>query len=204
MEDFQTKLTPTISVREYQDDLFEDIERFCASESSDADKASVNMWSEDWKNDPKTLLYLLYNRQRLVAPRGATFLLYDGDDIIGCSGVYKSDFCDKVALAGVRTWISKTHRNLQLVKNYLLVEHKRWAFENGCSTVALTFNEYNRNLIALFERGLRTGSRTEQHLFAKNFSKVPFLVIIQHVPQWVIFESLDDSDGFDWTQIRHQ
>jgi hypothetical protein len=85
---------------------------FCKAAAKETNKpASKNMWSDNWKNDPASLLYILENGNRFNGVKGEFFLLFDGDNIVGCSGIYISDFNDSIALAGVRTWIDFSYRN---------------------------------------------------------------------------------------------
>lgn len=182
---------------------------FCKAAAKETNKpASKNMWSDDWKNDPASLLYILENGNRFNGVKGEFFLLFDGDNIVGCSGIYISDFNDSIAIAGVRTWIDFSYRNLTLNKEYLLPIQKKWAIENGLKLIALTFNRYNKSIIDIFkrirlgERSDRISSRSPCHLFFNGIVEVPFSVNIQYTEQWVIYEHLDNEFNYDWQLIR--
>ena len=182
---------------------------FLKSESLEIDQpASVNLWSDDWVNNNHTLPYILTNTRRFDGVNGEFFILYDKDKIIACSGVYISDFNKYIAIAGVRTWISKDYRHLILNKGYLLVEHKKWATNNNIKMIALSFNEYNKNIIQIFKRNRlgekpgRINSREPHHMFYSGLHEVNFPVIIQYTPQWVIYEKLNDTFDFNWESLR--
>ncbi len=189
-----------ISVKEYTPEFFEQLLEFCKYQKDDS-KPSNNMWSEDWEKDSSTLLYILNTNERFSNDRGMFHLLYDDENIIGCGGVYISDFSPRVAIAGVRTWVDKKYRNLQYIKNYILVENKNWAVKRYVDVIALSFNYYNKNLIKLFTKGMKLGTRTENHIFHNNFNMLEFPVMIRNTPQWVIYENLSDY-RFDWESIK--
>jgi hypothetical protein len=189
-----------ISVKEYNKTLFDEVLEFCKSQKDDSE-VSNNMWVENWMYDSGTLLYILEANQRFANDTGVFHLLYDDDKIIGCGGVYISEFSPHVAIAGSRTWVDKKYRNFQYVKNYILVENKSWAIKKGVDVIALSFNYYNKNVIRLFMKGINIGSRTEKHIFYNNFNILDFPVIIQYTPQWVIYENLNDF-RFDWATLR--
>jgi hypothetical protein len=136
------------------------------------------------------------------------FLVDDGK-IIGCGGVYVSNFSKHISLAGSRTWINKEYRHCNLVRDYLLPRHKQWSMDRGCKQVAICFNEYNKNMRRIFfrnrlgEQNTRVFQRQPQHLFYSNINEVPFVVNIQYTPQWVLYEKLDPNWEFNWTEIKH-
>ena len=176
---------------------------FCKTESQDKNPAAENMWHEEWKTMPNTLPYILKYNNRFSKENGEFYILRDNYSIIGCSGIYVSEFSPKVALAGVRTWINRLYRNRQLVKDYLLVSQRKWAIEHGIEVIACSFNKYNKNVRVLFTRGQNIGTRSSDHMFYKNFNMLDYPVIIQHVPQWIIYENLTDF-RFDWNSIRSE
>jgi hypothetical protein len=171
-------------------------------------KAGVNMWSDDWQNKNNTLPYILENTSRFDGTTGQFFILFENDEIVACSGVYISNFNNYIALAGVRTWVKKEYRHLSLNKDYLLVEHKKWCINRNIKLIALTFNDYNKNIIQIFKRNrlgesnARVNKREPNNLFYNGIEEVEFPVIIQHTPQWVIYEKLDKSFNFDWATIK--
>ena len=182
---------------------------FLKTESLEVDQlASVNLWAEDWKTNTHTLPYLLTNTKRFDGINGEFYVLYDNDTIIACGGVYISDFSKDIAMAGVRTWVNKNYRHLTLNKDYLLVEHKKWAINRNMKIVALSFNDYNKNIIQIFKRSRlgeksgRINSREPNNLFYNGLQEVKFPVTIQYTPQWVIYEQLDNSFEFDWNTIK--
>ena len=182
---------------------------FLKTESLEIDQpASINLWSDDWVNNNHTLPYILTNTRRFDGVNGEFFILYDKDKIVACGGVYISDFNKDIAIAGVRTWINKDYRHLILNKDYLLVEHKKWATNNNIKMIALSFNEYNKNIIQIFKRNRlgekpgRINSREPHHMFYSGLHEVNFPVIIQYTPQWVIYEKLNDTFDFNWESLR--
>lgn len=166
--------------------------------------AHENMWDDNWQNKNNTLPYILENTNRFRS-KGEYNILFDNNTVVAAGGVYISPFCSELAIAGTRTWINKDYRNKSIAREYLLPAHKKWAIENGCKAVALTFNDYNKNIIKTWKR-IRLGEsrvpRKAYHIFYKNFIELPFPVSVQYTSQWLIYEQLDASFNFDWTSIR--
>ena len=133
--------------------------------------------------------------------RGAMFVVMDGKSIVGCSGCYLSDFSPYVGLLGVRSWLQPKYRALQVIRNLVLPAQRSWAIERGVMLVALSFNEYNSNLIHLFERQIvKRVPRSHSHMFYRGMNTLPYPVLIQNTPQWVLYEKLSNWD-FNWESI---
>jgi hypothetical protein len=133
--------------------------------------------------------------------------VFDDDKIIACGGVYLSNFSRNISLAGTRTWVDKKHRNKLIMREVLLPRQKAWSIEQDCKIVAISVNEYNKNLLKPFKR-IRLGEdknrmsdRQSHHLFYNGAIEVDFPVTIQYTKQWVMYEQLDPSFVFDWTII---
>lgn len=173
-----------------------------------SDSARTNMWDHSWQKKKNTLPYILNNTDRFQDNNGAFFVLTDDDKIIGCSGIYKAPFCESIGVAGTRMWISKSYRNKSLARDYILPAQKSWAVDQGLKQIALTFNEYNKNLIESFKRirfgesSNRLTQREPKHIFYNGLVEIEFPVEIQHVRQWVIYEPLDITWSWNWNQIR--
>jgi hypothetical protein len=180
---------------------------FCQTASlEDTQPASKNMWSPTWEVDSHTLPYKLLVNKTYAAPRGVFYLVLDNNDIIACSGAYQSEFCSDLLIAGARTWISKKYRNLSVAREYLLPCQKEFAIKNNYKAIALSFNDYNKNIIKIWKRnrlGENRSPRQLHHMFYNNFQMVEFPVAIQHTPQWVIYEKLDSNFNFEWNNIRY-
>lgn len=184
--------------------------KFCKTAFKENLPASANMWKKDWdKGSNDTLLFLLNYTNRYSLPNGEFFVLFEDNKIIGCSGVYISDFSKDIAVAGVRTWIAKSHRHMLLNKEFLLPIQKKWAINRGLKAIALTFNEYNKSIVKIFKR-IRLGesptritSRKEHQLFFNGLNELPFTVTVQYTPQYLIYEILDTSFNFNWETIKH-
>jgi putative lipoic acid-binding regulatory protein len=178
---------------------------FCKSSYKENLPASKNMWG--LKNN-YSLPYLLNFTDRFSQPKGIFYILFDKNKVIGTSGTYISDFSNNISLAGVRTWIDKKYRHLNINKEYFLPIQKQWAIEKKIKIVALSFNEYNKNLIQVFKRSRlgeksnRISTRQSRHLFFNGLCEVPFTVKIQNTEQWVIYEKLDNDFKFNWDQIK--
>lgn len=182
----------------------EDFFNFLQTTKNSLDPASINMYSRDENG----LLHILEKTSRFSDPHGEFHILYFDNKVIGCGGIYISDFCQYIAIAGVRVWITPEHRNNGIIGEYLLPLHKSWAIKKNCKTVALTFNSYNKNLIKVFkrnrlgEKNLRIKNRQPFNLFYKNLYEIPFSVSIKNTEQYVIYEKLDDNFDFDWSLIK--
>ncbi len=194
------------SIRPFESVDNEHFFNFCQQAFLDvAQPAHTNMWSDTWQTDTHTLPYLLEIEKRFSDPNGKFFVIYYNDDIVGCSGIYQSDFNQHICIAGIRSWINSSHRGKFLLGRYLFPEQVRWAKQNSYKQIALTFNEYNRSLKNIF---LRNGlgvqkNRQEDSLFYTGVHQVDFPVTIKHTKQWVIYQKLDENWDFDYSQIKH-
>jgi hypothetical protein len=172
-------------------------------------QAYANMWDDNWTSNANTLPYVLEQTDRFNDVNGVFHIIYNDSDIVACGGVYKSQFNDLVGIGGVRTWTNDKYRHQSLLREFLLPLHKSWCIENNIKIVALSFNEYNKNLIQVFKRRRlgehcdRINNRQPHHLFYNGVNEPGFPVVIQYTKQWVIYEKLDPSFDFDWTSIRH-
>jgi hypothetical protein len=171
------------------------------------DPASENMWDDDWESKNYTLPYILENTNRFTNSNGEFHIVFDDDRIIACGGVYISNFSQNIALAGVRTWVDKKYRNKLVMRDILLPKQKQWCIAQKCKIVAISVNEYNRNLLMPFKR-IRLGEdknrmsdRQPYHLFYNGAIEVEFPVTIQYTKQWVLYEKLDPRFDFDWSII---
>ena len=177
---------------------------FCQSASQEiSQSAHANMWSIDWQSRPDTLAYQIHNRHRYFDTNGKFHLALDNGVIVACSGVYKGAFSNEVAIGGCRTWISKDYRHQGLPREIFLPAHKKWALDNNCKIIAITFNDYNKNLIEAFKRkrlGEQRLPRQPRHLFYSGLNEINFPVIIQYTPQWIIYEKLTNWD-YNWQLI---
>ena len=186
-----------------------DFFNFLKTESLEVDQpAYVNLWAENWKTNAHTLPYILTKTKRFDGINGEFYILYDNNTIIACGGVYISEFNKDIAIAGVRTWVNKNYRHLTLTKDYLLVEHKKWAVGKNMKMIALSFNKYNKNIIQIFKRNRlgekpgRINSREPKNMFYNGLNEVTMQVTIQYTPQWVIYETIDDTFEFDWLTLK--
>jgi hypothetical protein len=189
----------------FNEDIKEEFFKFCKESSLQNDYAAVNMWANDWQVQSHTLPYILSNTNRYSSPNGEFFIILDNSKIIGCSGIYFSDFNSRIALAGCRTWITNEYRNISLPREILLPAQKKWAKDRNALAVGLTFNDYNKNLINTWKR-VRLGEqrlpRQSHHLFYNDFNEVDFPVEIQYTKQWIIYERLDPTFDFNWNTIQ--
>jgi hypothetical protein len=169
-----------------------------------AQPAHRNMWDDDWVNNTNTLPYLLEKTDKFKIG-GIYHIAFDNSKVVGCSGVYTSAFNTDLAIAGTRTWIAKDYRNLSIAREIFLPIAKDWALRNNFKAVGICFNEYNKNIIEIWNR-LRLGeerSKRQPHHFCYNgVNKVPFPVTIQYTKQWIIYEKLHIDFNFNWDTIK--
>lgn len=168
--------------------------------------AVENMYDSNWHTLSHTLPYILEHTGRFYGESGQFHILYDNDNIVACGGVYKSFFNDKIALAGVRTYVDVKYRHNSILREHLLPLHKRWAIDNGCNIVGLSFNEYNKNIIEIFKRrrlgeSLERLEREPHHMFYNGLNEVNYSVNIQNTKQYLIYETLNEY-AYDWNIIK--
>jgi hypothetical protein len=169
--------------------------------------AAENMYHPDWINNPNILPYQLIMTDRYLPPKGEFYFLLFNNQIIACSGIYQSEFNEQLVIAGCRTWINKEFRNLSIAREYLLPAQKKWAEEKNYSAIALTFNDYNKNIIEIFKKrrlGENRSPRESKHLFYSNFNQVDHPINIQFTKQWIIYETLNEDWDFDWKTLTYE
>lgn len=180
---------------------------FLAAIATD-DPANDNMWDSDWPNKPNTLPYLLTKTNKFTGLNGEFHIALDGEQIVACGGVQITHFCNKIAMCGIRTWILPAYRNKMISAKYILPANKAWAIKQGCKQVALSFNEYNKNLARLWTRvragesADRISKRTNDMMFFNGVNELKFPIQIQYTPQWVIYERLDPDWDFNWQAFK--
>jgi len=181
---------------------------FLKSTQLESKSANINMWHDDWKSQNHTLPFILNNTNRFNDNNGTYHVVFDGEIIVACGGAYISEFSQDIAFMGVRTWVNKIYRHQSILREYLLPIQKAWCQEKQIKIIALTFNDYNKNLIQVFQKRRlgetkeRITTRQPHHLFYKNLIEVEFPVMIQYTKQWVIYEKLDPAFNFDWSTIK--
>jgi hypothetical protein len=166
--------------------------------------AHTNMWDDDLQNKNNSFPYVLEKTDRFKIG-GKYHIAFDNNTIVGCSGIYTSAFCPELAIAGTRTWIHKDYRNKSIARNVLLPAEKAWAIENKFKAIAICFNDYNKNMLNIWKRvrfGEKRTPRQSHHLFYNGVNELEFPVTIQYTKQWIMYEKLDPSFGFDWDIIR--
>ena len=166
--------------------------------------ACTNMWDDDWQNKTNTLPYLLEKSNRF-SKLGQFNVLFYGDNVIACSGIYTSAFCSELAIAGTRTWIHKDYRNKSIARDVLLPAEKAWAVEHKFKAIAICFNDYNKNMPTIWKRirfGEKRTPRQSHHLFYNGVNELEFPVTIQNTKQWLMYEKIDSSFEFNWNTIR--
>ena len=135
--------------------------------------------------------------------KGRMFAAYSNDRIIGCSGLYFSDFSEHIVLLGCRSWITPSFRSKSIIRDSFLPVQKRLALDLGAKQVAISFNNHNKNLRQLFLRNLiKRKPRTPDFLFYGNLNVLDFSVWIKNTPQWVLYERLTNDWDFDWASLR--
>jgi len=185
----------------------DDILNYCKLAFNEKSEPShVNMYSDDWETNVATFPYLIYKSNRFTNNNGDMFVLFDDDEnIIALSGVNVSDFDNKVALGGVRTWLNKDQRGKFVIGRNLLPVQLKWAIDHGMKTIALTFNDYNKRLLPYFKRagfGIEK-KRYINSMFYNGQFHVDFPVKINYTKQWVIYHKIDESYIPDWESIRY-
>lgn len=199
------------SIALYESRLFDDEQfkasffSFCKSAFEEKDHpAHTNMWDDNWDQNNNTLLYHLYVSKRLCCDTGETFILKKEDQMIAVSSIYVSPFDENVAIGGVRSWVNAEFRGRFMIGRHLLPLQLAWAKNKKLKTIALTFNEYNRDLIKYFKRtgfGIKK-NRNPNSLFHNGLHEVKFPINLQYTKQWAIYHKIDEEYCPDWENIK--
>lgn len=182
---------------------------FCEKAQAEDKPASKNMSISDWENRPETLMYLLYKEGRFWNGKGVCNFLYYNNDCIGVSGAYISDFCDKVIIGGVRSYLLDGHKNKYLWAEHCLPSQMQFAYRVGAGYFLLTFNDYNKNIAKIFLRagkGKGSGLGTRRHVspgqFSSDITMWPKRLMIKNTPQWTLVKQIDFLQHYDFSQIE--
>jgi len=172
--------TLTLDKKEIRDYFFE-IKEFCDKIEDDK-----NYSSKYWMHNKHSLLNKLFLQKDMEL----TTLIYDWDKLVCVSGIEKSDFDDKVAVAAKRTYISKSHRGKGIFSKYLLPEQIEWAEKNGYLTVIIAINK--PDVLRLVERIMKKsllGLKAPDALYQfKEYSKK---LIIKDTEQTVFYLNIN-------------
>lgn len=190
------------SLSKTQHDIFFDFLLKARKEVSQP--AHENMWEDTWWEYNNTLPYLLEKTDRFTN-QGMYNIIFDGEKVVACSGVYTSSFCPQLAIAGTRTWINKDYRNMSIAREYLLPAEKAWAIKHNFKAIAICFNDYNKNMTEIWKRvrlGEKRTPRQSHHIFYNGINEIEFPVTIQYTKQWILYEYLDPKFNFDWTTLK--
>lgn len=190
-----------INNQEFKKEFFS----FCKAAFDEKNQpAHLNMWDSDWQNNHNTLLYHLFVSRRLCSDSGETFVLKINKKIIAVSSIYISPFDKHVAIGGVRSWVSNEYRGKFMIGRYLLPLQLEWARKKELKIIALTFNEYNKDLIKYFKRsgfGIKK-NRNPNSLFYNGLHEVKFPINLQYTKQWAIYHKIDENYEPDWQSIQ--
>jgi len=177
---------------------------------NNSDPAYANMWDDDWESKENTLPYLLEKTKKFHRNKGEMYIVYFDGIPVACGGVCKSNINEFVAVGGVRTWITKSHRNKLIAKEYLMPLHKSWAVKRNFKIIAFSFNDYNKRLVEAFKRTRlaenkdRLPKRLEHNVFYNGFNEIGFPINLFHTKQWVVYEKLDINFEIDWQNFKHE
>jgi len=166
----------------------------------------INMWDENWEKKNFTLPYLIYKSERFINGHGDMHIILDEqENIIANAGVNISDFDPYVALAGVRSWVNKKYRTQLLIAKYILPKQLSWAKEKNLKSIAISFNDYNKNLVKYITRsGLGIKKRRGPHsMFYNGHHEVEFPVTINYAKQWVVYHKIDEDYIPNWESIKY-
>lgn len=186
-------------------DFKETFFNFCKAAFKEKDQpAHSNMWDDNWRTNNNTLLYHLFVSKRLCCDSGETFVLMQEKEILAVSSIYISPFDENVAIGGVRSWVVNEFRGKFVIGRHLLPLQLAWSKNKKIKTIALTFNDYNRDLINYFKRsgfGIKK-NRNPNSLFYNGLYEVEFPINLQYTKQWAIYHKIDETYEPDWEKIK--
>lgn len=200
----------TVTRESVDNKTLRDIEIFCETVEQEKSKpAWENMAFTDWQNKPQTLLYVLLKTNRFTENKGVFSFLYDNNIIVASSGAYISDFDPQVVIGGVRAWKLNTLRGGYYISKNIMPIHEDWAVKNNAKVFALTFNEYNFELMQKMNRsGQWERARKSRFLFGslrdtyyQDMNVLPYKVLIQQTVQHVLYKNLIDGYSPSWPKI---
>lgn len=200
----------TITKETVNDKIFNDIKTFCLTVEKEKSKpAWENMSFTDWENKPQTLLYVLLKTNRFNSGSGVFSFLYKDNIIVASSGAYISDFDSHVIIGGVRAWKLSSLRGGYFISKNIMPIHEQWAKTHNGKIFALTFNEYNFELMQKMNRsGQWERARKSKFLFGslrdtyyQDMNVLPYTVNIQNTTQHVLYKRFDESYEPAWPRI---
>ena len=195
-----------ISSNEISNDIWLDLELFCQKAQIDTNKqAAINMAYDNWENKPNTLLYLLKFDERFKKNNGFLSLLYDNNQIIACSGISLANFDRNIAIGGMRTWIHKEYRAQNLIVKHIRPIHLAWCVARLLKVYALTFNEYNLNLMQILNRAGKYSKYKNRQIFGshndefyQNMTILDNTINLNNTKQYVMYHKFDKDYQIIW------
>jgi hypothetical protein len=170
---------------------------FCKSSLDKPSPATVNMYHDDWENKSNTLPYLIYKTDRFKNNNGNFYLAFYNDEIIVCSGVYRSSFDTNVAIANVRLYCKPEFRGkLTFPNRFISPIQTQWARDHNIKVMCSTLNDYNKRLIPILIRGFFGDNENPIHA-------LDFPIYYNYTKQWVIYSNLDNDYVVNWEKIRY-
>ena len=196
---------------EISENLFSKIFSFCQkAEVEIKHNASRNMDTRNWHTNTSSLLYLLMIEKRFAKGLGGLVIVEQNNEIIACSGFYRSDFNPNVYFIGVRSWVLKNYRFNLIIAEVCLPAQIRICTQYGAKVIAISFNEQTRPFVKLIERANST-TQTTKFFFGDNYPdiykemlSVPFPIKLKGVKQWILFKNLEpyfvNWDSLKWLE----
>ncbi len=183
-----------------QDSIFMDkLTAFIRNEIVDGETLFSDNYSlENWRDNPASFFYQLFISKKYKKNNGRFFFLLTNEAIIAFSGIYKSEFEKKIAIAGSRAWTSLQCRDVRKLQNkYLLPAQEKWARENEVEELIITFNIENKRL---FDYVARSVDKITSGFYYQ-MEPLDQLVYINFTLQHIIKKKLNVSFYFDYTKL---
>lgn len=200
----------TVYSGEVTKEIFDQLFEFCRqAEQETRHEQHLNMRTQCWESDQRSLLYLLMTEQRFKRSNGGLCLLREDGKVTAVSGFYRSDLHADIWVMGVRSWVLKGERFQLKVARCLLPKHLEEMKALGAKMAIITFNEETRPFQLLIQHAndsLVRGAKVLRFFGpVENYPEIyhdmwarPSPVWIKKTKQWLLVKRLDPNFVYDF------
>jgi len=179
------------------EDYFEDVRKFCVAAIKETTHPIIrnNFDFVNYKTNPASFLHKLYVSKKILL----LTLIYDGDIIVGSSGV--EEWNPDVGMIGRRLFILKSHRNKCMFYDNMWLEQKKFCEEMGYKIMIATQEDHLKALTRRLKRGYFLKEIPEFN----EFVVLPKQYLVNNTLQWICCLYVDNKYNYksfeEWLQI---
>ena len=171
----------------------------CGDDKREKEETVKNMSVINWKNNKRSLLYRIYVKKMFSNGNGMLTILYDGEKVVGISGVEKWEVNQDIAVLVKRLYILRRYRSNTYMDIYMLPQQVEWCRKNNIQMGMITINEYQeRGVLGIVKRLIAKKSsqflRNIERSELEKWKLYPTIENIYNTNQYFIYYFFDDKE----------